>query len=169
MCTIVALLHMLRRTRRGLDTQGYARLMPQTDQMIADEVASYITSTFPDTKVAQAMGATFFSLTDNSWPNFATIVTTDEHDVGAPSEPDSPRCLSPEHRCRPGSFRPSPAGPAPALSTPSSTSHAPSHIRQAALGGHHQPDAPDLLRPAHAATRRAHRKLARTLRRSPAG
>ncbi len=59
--------------------------MPQPDPMTADEVADYITSTFPDTRVAQAMGATFFSLTDNSWPNFATIVTTDEHDVGAPS------------------------------------------------------------------------------------
>lgn len=53
--------------------------------MTVDGVADYITSTFPATKVASAMGATFFSLTDNAWPNFATIVTTDEHDVGAPS------------------------------------------------------------------------------------
>jgi len=58
--------------------------MTQTDSTTADEVADYITSTYPDTKVAKAMGATFFSLTDNSWPNFATIVTTDEHDEGAP-------------------------------------------------------------------------------------
>ena len=29
--------------------------------MTAHEVAGYITSTFPDDKVAQAMGATFFS------------------------------------------------------------------------------------------------------------
>ena len=31
------------------------------------------------------MGATFFSLDDKHWPNFATIVTTDEHDMGTPS------------------------------------------------------------------------------------
>ena len=31
------------------------------------------------------MGATFFSLDDKHWPNFATIVTTDEHDMGNPS------------------------------------------------------------------------------------
>ena len=32
------------------------------------------------------MGATFFSLDpEKHWPNFATIVTTDEHDEGAPS------------------------------------------------------------------------------------
>ena len=54
--------------------------------LTADEVADYITSTFPDTKVARAMGATFFSLTEDAWPNFATIVTTDEHDMGEPSK-----------------------------------------------------------------------------------
>jgi hypothetical protein len=31
------------------------------------------------------MDATFFSLNEQHWPNFATIVTTDEHDMGAPS------------------------------------------------------------------------------------
>ncbi|HEX3299026.1 MAG TPA: DUF6194 family protein [Candidatus Limnocylindrales bacterium] len=31
------------------------------------------------------MGATLFSLNDQGWPNFATIVTTDEHDMGTPS------------------------------------------------------------------------------------
>jgi hypothetical protein len=50
-----------------------------------DEISTWITTTWPDTKVAAAMGATFFSLTDQHWPNFATIVTTDEHDMGAPS------------------------------------------------------------------------------------
>jgi Family of unknown function (DUF6194) len=50
-----------------------------------DEITSWITSTYPETKVASAMGATFFSLTDDHWPNFATIVTTDEHDMGTPS------------------------------------------------------------------------------------
>jgi hypothetical protein len=32
------------------------------------------------------MGATFFSLDEKHWPNYATIVTTDEHDEGAPSD-----------------------------------------------------------------------------------
>lgn len=49
------------------------------------EITRWITTTYPDTIVAEAMGATFFSLTENSWPNFATIVTTDEHDRGNPS------------------------------------------------------------------------------------
>jgi hypothetical protein len=50
-----------------------------------DEITSWITTTYPDTVVAEAMGATFFSLSDTHWPNFATIVTTDEHDLGSPS------------------------------------------------------------------------------------
>jgi hypothetical protein len=50
-----------------------------------DEIRSWITTTYPDTVVAEAMGATFFSLSEQHWPNFATIVTTDEHDVGNPS------------------------------------------------------------------------------------
>jgi len=49
---------------------------------------------YPETVVAEAMGATFFSLDEKHWPNYATIVTTDEHDEGAPSQ------LS-----RPGAFR----------------------------------------------------------------
>ena len=50
-----------------------------------DEITDWITTTYPRTVVARAMGATFFSLTQDSWPNFATIVTTDEHDMGTPS------------------------------------------------------------------------------------
>ncbi len=50
-----------------------------------DEITTWITSTWPETVVAEAMGATFFSLNDQHWPNFATIVTTDEHDMGTPS------------------------------------------------------------------------------------
>ena len=50
-----------------------------------DEITDWITTTWPETVVAQALGATFFSLSDKHWPNFATIVTTDEHDTGAPS------------------------------------------------------------------------------------
>jgi hypothetical protein len=50
-----------------------------------DEITSWITTTYPETVVAQALGATFFSLDPSHWPNFATIVTTDEHDMGTPS------------------------------------------------------------------------------------
>ena len=51
-----------------------------------DAVASYISETFPGVDVVTAMGATFFSLdAEKHWPNFATIVTTDEHDMGSPS------------------------------------------------------------------------------------
>lgn len=60
----------------------------------ADEITSWVTATYPDTVVATAMGATFFSLDETHWPNFATIVTTDEHDEGAPSD-----------LARPGVFR----------------------------------------------------------------
>ena len=59
-----------------------------------DEITRWITTTYPDTKLATAMGATFFSLNDQAWPNFATIVTTDEHDTGTPSD-----------LARPGVFR----------------------------------------------------------------
>jgi Family of unknown function (DUF6194) len=45
-----------------------------------DTITRYITETYPETVIAQAMNATFFSLDDSHWPNFATIVTTDEHD-----------------------------------------------------------------------------------------
>src|SRR3954469_23672022 len=60
----------------------------------ADEITSWITTSYPDTVVATAMGATFFSLDASNWPNFATIVTTDEHDMGTPSD-----------LARPGVFR----------------------------------------------------------------
>ena len=51
-----------------------------------DEITRWITTTYPDAVVADAMGATFFSLDEKHWPNFATIVTTDEHDMGNPSD-----------------------------------------------------------------------------------
>ena len=50
------------------------------------EITDWITSTYPDTVIANTMGATFFSLDMSHWPNFATIVTTDEHDMGNPSD-----------------------------------------------------------------------------------
>jgi len=59
-----------------------------------NEITDWITTTYPDTVVAEAMGATFFSLDARHWPNFATIVTTDEHDMGTPSR-----------LARPGVFR----------------------------------------------------------------
>ena len=59
-----------------------------------DEITTWITTTYPDTVVATALGATFFSLDESHWPNFATIVTTDEHDMGTPS-----------NLARPGVFR----------------------------------------------------------------
>ena len=54
------------------------------------EITRWITETYPETVVAEAMGATFFSLDERHWPNFATIVTTDEHDVGTPSNLSRP-------------------------------------------------------------------------------
>jgi hypothetical protein len=54
-----------------------------------------ILETWPETDHVEAMGATFFSLDpERHFPNFATIVTTDEHDEGAPSD-----------LARPGVFR----------------------------------------------------------------
>jgi hypothetical protein len=51
-----------------------------------DAVVRHITETFQGVDIVTAMGATFFSLDpDKHWPNFATIVTTDEHDMGSPS------------------------------------------------------------------------------------
>jgi hypothetical protein len=45
-----------------------------------------ILDTWPETDVVEALGAAFFSIDpEKHWPNFATIVTTDEHDEGAPS------------------------------------------------------------------------------------
>jgi hypothetical protein len=50
-----------------------------------------ILETWPETDVVEALGATFFSLDpEKHWPNYATIVTTDEHDEGAPSNLSRP-------------------------------------------------------------------------------
>ena len=46
-----------------------------------DTVVGYITETWPETDVVQAMNAWFFSLDpEKHWPNYATVVTTDEHE-----------------------------------------------------------------------------------------
>ena len=54
-----------------------------------------ILETWPETDAVEALGAAFFSLdAEKHWPNYATIVTTDEHDEGTPS-----------NLARPGVFR----------------------------------------------------------------
>jgi hypothetical protein len=61
-----------------------------------EAITRTILETWPETDVVQALGAAFFSLDpEKHWPNYATIVTTDEHDEGAPSRLSS----------RPGVFR----------------------------------------------------------------
>jgi len=59
-----------------------------------EAITHSILERYPETVVAEALGATFFSLDEKHWPNYATIVTTDEHDEGAPSD-----------LARPGAFR----------------------------------------------------------------
>jgi hypothetical protein len=59
-----------------------------------EAITRVILERYPETVVAEALGATFFSLDEKHWPNYATIVTTDEHDEGAPSD-----------LARPGAFR----------------------------------------------------------------
>lgn len=60
-----------------------------------EAITRKILDTWPDTDTVTALEATFFSLDrEKHFPNFATIVTTDEHDEGAPSK-----------LARPGVFR----------------------------------------------------------------
>ena len=49
-----------------------------------------IRETWPDAVVATIESAAFFSLDEKHWPNFATVVWTDEHDEGAPSKLSRP-------------------------------------------------------------------------------
>ena len=60
-----------------------------------EAITRIILERHPGTVTVTAMGATFLSLDESHWPNFATIVTTDEHDDGAPSRLSE----------RPGAFR----------------------------------------------------------------
>ena len=50
-----------------------------------EEMIQLIRDAFPDAVVAAIDSAAFFSLDETHWPNFATVVLTDEHDEGAPS------------------------------------------------------------------------------------
>lgn len=50
-----------------------------------DEMIALILERWPDAVTAQIEGAIFFSLDENHWPNFATIVWRDDFDEGAVS------------------------------------------------------------------------------------
>ena len=44
-------------------------------------IVRYILETYPDADLVEAMNAYFFSVdSEKHWPNFATLVTTNEHD-----------------------------------------------------------------------------------------
>src|ERR671918_709001 len=51
-----------------------------------EEMIQQITDAFPDAVIARIDSAVFFSVDEKHWPNFATVVWTDEHDIGAPSD-----------------------------------------------------------------------------------
>ena len=52
-----------------------------------EAITRTILDTWPETDLVEALGAMFFSLDpEKHFPTFATIVTTDEHDDGAPSD-----------------------------------------------------------------------------------
>jgi hypothetical protein len=56
-----------------------------------EAITRTIRATWPETDVIEALGAAFFSLdAEKHWPNLATIVTTDEHDDGSPSNLSRP-------------------------------------------------------------------------------
>jgi hypothetical protein len=57
-------------------------------------ITALISERFPGVIVGNAKAAWFFSLDETHWPNFATIVTTDEHDLAPVSG-----------LARPGAFR----------------------------------------------------------------
>lgn len=58
---------------------------PMPDGPDLDGMIQLITDAFPDAVIARIDSAIFFSLDERHWPNFATIVWTDEHDEGTPS------------------------------------------------------------------------------------
>jgi hypothetical protein len=52
-----------------------------------DELVAYLAGAFEGVDVTTALNAWFFSADpDTHWPNFATIVTTDEHDMDVNSD-----------------------------------------------------------------------------------
>ena len=59
---------------------------PMPDGPDLDEMLQRIRDAFPDAVVATIDRAAFFSMDETHWPNFATVVWTDEHDEGSPSD-----------------------------------------------------------------------------------
>jgi hypothetical protein len=55
-----------------------------------DGMIRLIRETWPDSVVATMEGATFFSLDERNWPNFATVVWTGAFDEGEPSRLSRP-------------------------------------------------------------------------------
>src|SRR4051794_22974292 len=76
-------------TSEDLTAETYAQAMTTETLPTGPDpeaITQTILDTWPETDVVEAMNARFFSLDpETHWPNFATIVTTDEHDDGAPS------------------------------------------------------------------------------------
>ena len=70
--------------------QNWRAMDSEAEDPSPEEIADWIKATYPDTLTASALDATFFSLDESHWPNFATIVTTDEHDLGEPSRLSRP-------------------------------------------------------------------------------
>ena len=68
-------------------------------------IRDWITTTYPETVVAEAMGATFFSLDDKHWPNFATIVDHGRARHGHAIGPGSGRRVPAERRRWEGDVR----------------------------------------------------------------
>jgi Family of unknown function (DUF6194) len=55
-----------------------------------DALIRLIRETWPDAIVATIEGAVFFSLDERNWPNFATVVWTNDFDIGHPSDLSRP-------------------------------------------------------------------------------
>ena len=62
-----------------------------------------IRDSWPHAVVATIESAAFFSLDEKHWPNFATVVWTDEHDEGEPSTRRSIESSRTPSRCSAGS------------------------------------------------------------------
>ena len=58
---------------------------PLPDGPDQEEMIQRIREAHPDAVVATLDSAVFFSLDESHWPNIATVVWTDEHDMGTPS------------------------------------------------------------------------------------
>lgn len=55
-----------------------------------EAITRRILDRWPETVVATTDGATFFSLDESNWPNYATLVWTDAFDMGEPSKLSRP-------------------------------------------------------------------------------